>query len=94
MRLKQVVTKITVNYSAEALGEGEALAEALALGEAEGLLDALTEAEGEATFGLADAEADGLGSRAGLGATDGTTTTSGDGVGCGFEVTLSRSQTK
>ena len=56
---------------------------------------ALGEADLVAT-GLADAEADGLGSRvaAGDGGIDGTTTTSGDGVGSGFEVTLSRSQTK
>lgn len=70
--------------------------EALALGEAVGLADALTDAEGEATFGLAEADAvaEGLGSTVGLGETDGTTTTSGDGVGSGFEVTLSLNQTK
>lgn len=44
--------------------------------------------------GLADAEAvaDGLGSSDGLG--EGTTITSGDGVGWGCDVTLSLSQTK
>ena len=68
----------------------------VALGEAVGFAEALTDAEGDATFGLAeaDAEADGLGSRAGDGETDGATTTSGDGVGSGFEVTLSLSQTR
>lgn len=42
----------------------------------------------------ADAEAVGLGSRDGLGSVDGTTTTSGEGVGSGLLATLSRSQTK
>ena len=67
---------------------------ALVLGDAvaRGVGVALTDAEGDATVALA--EADGLGSRDGLGSTEGTTITSGDGVGSGFEVTLSRSQTK
>ncbi|MBI2594022.1 hypothetical protein HYW44_05275 [Candidatus Daviesbacteria bacterium] len=47
-------------------------------------------------FGLADAEAEalGLGSKLGEGVTDGAITTSGEGVGSGVDVTLSRSQTK
>lgn len=42
----------------------------------------------------ADAEAVGVGSKDGLGSVEGTTTTSGDGVGSGLLVTLSRSHTK
>ena len=72
-----------------AVGFGEA-----GFTEAAGLEEALTDAEGDATLGLADAEADGLGSREGLGSTEGTTTTSGEGAGSGFEVTLSLNQTR
>ena len=70
------------------------LGDTVALAEADGFAEALTDAEGEATLGLADAEAEGEGSSDGEGETEGTTTTSGDRVGSGFEVTLSRSQTK
>lgn len=57
------------------------MAEALDLGDAEGFDEALTEADGEAT--LAEADADGLGSKVAIGEGDveGTTTTSGEGVG-------------
>lgn len=62
---------------------------AVALGEAD--LEATGEPDGAIE---AEAEALGEGSTLGLGSVEGTTITSGDGVGSGFEATLSRSQTK
>lgn len=65
----------------------------LALGEADLVLPDLV---ASFPFGLADAEAEalGLGASDGEGAIDGAKTTSGEGVGSGWEVTLSRSHTK
>lgn len=45
-------------------------------------------------FGLADADALGLGSSDGDGAIEGAITTSGEGVGSGCDVTLSLNQTR
>lgn len=68
---------------------------AVARGDAVDLGEADLVATGEPD-GATDAEAEalGLGSKDGDGSTDGTTITSGDGVGSGLLVTLSRSQTK
>lgn len=61
--------------------------EVAALGDADLVATGLPE-------GVAEALADGLGSRDGEGKADGATTISGDEVGSGFEVTLSLNQTK